>query len=201
MKNFKTLILLMGSTFLFFSNQNVQAQDFGADVVSSYVWRGTQFGEGPHIQPYISTGKGGFEIGFQTNFLNNFTFMGNYTSTNSSTDRVEGRDDVPLVGQVDNMYNLSLAYEGSKFFVRASMNYASEALDELSGDAYEDRYYDEQVYLDLNASYSISPSVKLFTEFKNLTNQPLRYYQGIQSRTMQLEYYSFNWNVGLKIDL
>ena len=63
MKNFKTLILLMGSTFLFFSNQNVQSQDFGADVVSSYVWRGTQFGEGPHIQPYISAGKGGFEVG------------------------------------------------------------------------------------------------------------------------------------------
>ena len=68
MKNFKTLILLMGSTFLFFSNQNVQSQDFGADVVSSYVWRGTQFGEGPHIQPYISTGKGGFEVGLWGSF-------------------------------------------------------------------------------------------------------------------------------------
>ena len=50
------------------ANQNVQSQDFGADVVSSYVWRGTQFGEGPHIQPYISTGKGGFEIGLWGSF-------------------------------------------------------------------------------------------------------------------------------------
>ena len=68
MKKFKTLILLMSSAFFFFTNQNVQSQDFGADVVSSYVWRGTQFGEGPHIQPYISTGKGGFEIGLWGSF-------------------------------------------------------------------------------------------------------------------------------------
>lgn len=55
-------------TFLFISNQNVEAQDFGADVVSSYVWRGTQFGQGPHIQPYVSAGKGGFEIGLWGSF-------------------------------------------------------------------------------------------------------------------------------------
>ena len=29
------------------------------------------------------------------------------------------------------MYNASLAYENKKFFVRASMNYAGEALDEV----------------------------------------------------------------------
>ena len=142
----------------------------------------------------------GFEIGFQTKFLNNFTFMGNYTSTNSSTDRVEGRDDIPLVGQVDNMYNLSLAYEANKFFVRASMNYASEALDELSGDAYEDRYYDEQTFLDVNANYKITDKLSIFAEGKNLTNQPLRYYQGTVEKTMQLEYYNLSWNVGLKYD-
>jgi len=67
MKNLKTLIV-MCFTFLFISNQNVEAQDFGADVVSSYVWRGTQFGQGPHIQPYVSAGKGGFEIGLWGSF-------------------------------------------------------------------------------------------------------------------------------------
>tara|TARA_B100000575_G_C22907769_1_gene527307 strand:- start:62 stop:709 length:648 start_codon:yes stop_codon:yes gene_type:complete len=67
MKNLKTLIV-MCFTFLFISIQNVEAQDFGADVVSSYVWRGTQFGQGPHIQPYVSAGKGGFEIGLWGSF-------------------------------------------------------------------------------------------------------------------------------------
>ena len=63
----------MSSAFFFFTNQNVQAQDFGADVVSSYVWRGTQFGTGPHIQPWMELGSGAFTGGiwgsFQTNSL------------------------------------------------------------------------------------------------------------------------------------
>ena len=35
----------------------------GADLVSSYVWRGAQFGSGPAIQPGISYTTGGLEIG------------------------------------------------------------------------------------------------------------------------------------------
>ena len=142
----------------------------------------------------------GLEITYQTRFLKNFLFMGNYTTTSSSTDRVEGRDDVPLVGQVDNMYNLSLAYENSKFFVRASFNYSDGSLDELSDNTSEDRYYDEQSFLDINANYRINDNWSLFAEGKNLTNQPLRYYQGIQSRTMQLEYYNLSWVAGIKYD-
>lgn len=37
--------------------------DVGADLVSSYLWRGTKFGTGPAIQPYLSFAVGGFEIG------------------------------------------------------------------------------------------------------------------------------------------
>ncbi len=34
--------------------------------------------------------------------------------------------------------------------------------------------------------------VLLFLEAKNLTNQPLRYYQGSKEKTMQLEYYQIS---------
>ena len=142
----------------------------------------------------------GLELGFQTRLLDNFTLMANYTYTDSSTEGVEERDDVPLVGAIENMYNASLAYENKKFFVRASMNYAGEALDEVGGDPFEDRYYDEQLFVDLNATYRFSDKLSIFAEAKNLTNQPLRYYQGVKERTMQLEYYNYNWNVGLKYD-
>ena len=37
--------------------------DVGADLVSSYLWRGTKFGTGPAIQPYLSYTLGGLEIG------------------------------------------------------------------------------------------------------------------------------------------
>ena len=110
------------------------------------------------------------------------------------------RSDVPLVGQVDNMYNLSLAYENSKFFIRASYNYSEGSLDEISDDEDFDRYYDEQAFLDVNANYRINDNWSIFAEGKNLTNQPLRYYQGVESRTMQLEYYNVSWNLGVKYD-
>ncbi|MDA0843648.1 MAG: TonB-dependent receptor [Bacteroidetes bacterium] len=149
----------------------------------------------------------GFEVGVQSKlnflpgFLRNTTFYGNYTYTNSSTDGVEGRNDLPLVGANENMFNASLAYETKDFFLRASVNYAGESLDEVGGSIYEDRWYDEQTFVDLNATYSINDRVRIFAEAKNLTNQPLRYYQGLVDRTMQLEYYDINWNLGVKIDL
>ena len=51
-----------------------------------------------------------------------------------------------------------------------------------------------------NISFQLTEKVRLFAEAKNLTNQPLRYYQGIKAKTMQLEYYDLSWNVGLKFD-
>ena len=143
----------------------------------------------------------GFEVAVQKQLTDNLNLAANYTFTDSETDSVEGRSDVPLVGAVENMYNISLAYEAGKLFVRASYNYAGEQLDELGGDAWEDRYYDEQKFLDLNASYNLTDKIRLFAEAKNLTNQPLRYYQGEKAKTMQLEYYQMSWNLGLKIDL
>lgn len=143
----------------------------------------------------------GFEFNLQSKLFSNLIFFGNYTFTDSFTDGIEGRSDAPLAGAVRNMFNASLAYESDKFFVRISSNYSGEAVDELGDEAWEDRYYDEQFFLDLNAVYTVNDKVRVFTEFKNLTNQPLRYYQGAQHRTMQLEYYNFNWNIGLKIDL
>ncbi|MGB1080766.1 MAG: TonB-dependent receptor, partial [Flavobacteriaceae bacterium] len=144
----------------------------------------------------------GFEVAVQKQLTDNLNLAANYTFTDSSTDNIlEERNDVPLVGAVENMYNVSLAYETGKFFARISYNYAGEQLDELGGAAWEDRYYDEQKFLDLNASYNLTDKIRLFAEAKNLTNQPLRYYQGEKAKTMQLEYYQMSWNLGLKIDL
>ena len=133
--------------------------------------------------------------------MSNLTYYGNYTYTDSQTDGVDGREDIPLVGAVKNMFNSSLAYETKKMFVRTSLNFSGEALDEVGGAEWEDRYYDQQLFVDVNASYALSDSIRLFAELKNLTNQPLRYYQGIAERTMQLEYYNLSWNAGVKIDL
>ena len=52
----------------FFTLNESKAQDFGADLVSSYVWRGTQFGTGPHIQPWMELGSGAITGGIWGSF-------------------------------------------------------------------------------------------------------------------------------------
>lgn len=48
--------------------------DIGTDLMSRYIWRGTDLGRSPSIQPYLSYTKGNFEIGtlgaFTTNGMN-----------------------------------------------------------------------------------------------------------------------------------
>jgi len=51
-----------------FSTNISYSQDFGADLVSSYVWRGTQFGSGSHIQPYMDIGSGNLTGGVWGSF-------------------------------------------------------------------------------------------------------------------------------------
>ena len=56
-----TVIALMSTNISY-------SQDFGADIVSSYVWRGTQFGAGAHIQPYMELGSGNLTAGVWGSF-------------------------------------------------------------------------------------------------------------------------------------
>jgi len=68
----KTLIkynlLLVSLIFCFTPAQEVKSQDFGADFVSSYVWRGTQFGTGPNVQPWMELGAGNLTGGIWGSF-------------------------------------------------------------------------------------------------------------------------------------
>lgn len=64
--NFKRLSVISMAFFLGFVNLNAQTEtsfDAGADIVSNYIWRGTKFGTGPAIQPYVEFSAGNFAIG------------------------------------------------------------------------------------------------------------------------------------------
>lgn len=145
----------------------------------------------------------GFEAAFQRQIWKGLGVYTNYTFTRSTTEGIEGRenDDLSLPGTAEHMFNASLSYETKKLVARVSLNYASGYIDELGGENFEDRYYDEQTFLDVNASYAFTPKLRAFFEGNNLTNQPLRFYQGIPERTMQAEYYNARFTLGLKFDL
>ena len=68
-KSFSSTIKLALITMVAILSTNISySQDFGADLVSSYVWRGTQFGSGAHIQPYMDLGSGNLTGGVWGSF-------------------------------------------------------------------------------------------------------------------------------------
>jgi TonB-dependent receptor len=139
-------------------------------------------------------------------FLKGFGIYANYTFTQSKAKgifNVDGdmREGLMLPGTAPHMFNASLSWENKKLSARLSLNYAAAYLDELGGKDFDDRYYDKQTFVDFNVSYKINNRLRIFLEANNLTNQPLRYYQGVSSRTMQMEYYQSRFNLGVKYDL
>lgn len=169
-------------------------------------WEFSQFKNGKEVNVF------GVELAFQrkldflpTQFLRNLAVYLNYTYTYSQTKGIwdsqgNERTDISLPGSAPHMLNGSLAWENKRFSARASLNYASSYVDALGGNEFEDSYYDKQLFLDVNASYKFKPQLRIFAEANNLTNQPLRYYQGSKERIMQLEYYKPIFNLGIKFD-
>ncbi|MDP5045390.1 MAG: TonB-dependent receptor [Leeuwenhoekiella sp.] len=146
------------------------------------------------------------QLDFLPGFLKNFGIYLNYTYLNSEAKGIANEDgdlrgDLDLPGSSPNMFNASLSYGDSWFSARLSGNYSDAYLDELGGNAFEDRFYDEQFFLDFNATVFLSKNLQVFANLNNITNQPLRYYQGVQDRTMQMEYYNTRLTFGVKYDL
>lgn len=169
-------------------------------------WRYQQQRNGDQVRLF------GFEVAFQRqlDFLpGKWKGLGiylNYTYTKSTADGVFSasgvkRTGISLPGTAPHMFNGSLSYEDKRFIARISLNYSAAYLDLVGADAFEDSYYDKQLFVDFNTSYALSPRVRWFLEANNLTNQPLRYYQGVSNRTMQVEYYRSRWNSGIKFDV
>ncbi|MDM1397229.1 TonB-dependent receptor [Myroides odoratimimus] len=129
----------------------------------------------------------------------------NYTYTYTEAKGIANEDgeirkNMELPGASPHMFNGSLSWENDRFSARVSLNYSSDYLDALGGNSFEDSYYDKQLFLDANASYKITSYLRVFAEANNLTNQPLRYYQGVSHRVKQMEYYQPKFTLGLKFD-
>ncbi|MBR8537813.1 TonB-dependent receptor [Carboxylicivirga sediminis] len=152
----------------------------------------------------------GFEAAFQRQFnflpgfLKNIGLYANYSYNYSKVNNVKLEDreneELELPGTPEHTLNASLFYESKKLTLRASLNYASDFLDEYGSEAFEDRYYDKATHVDLSGSYDLSKNLKIFAEVNNLLDQPLRYYQGDEQYTMQAEYYGVRMQGGIRFN-
>lgn len=64
---FRRYLLIVFVSIVSFVNINAQESstsfDAGADLVSNYIWRGTKFGTGPALQPWVEFSAGNFAVG------------------------------------------------------------------------------------------------------------------------------------------
>jgi TonB-dependent receptor len=169
-------------------------------------WKFVQSKNGNKVDVY------GFEVALQRQldflpgkFLKGFGVYLNYTYTKSKAKGIADEDgnerkNVTLPGTAPHMFNGSLSWENKRFSARVSTNFTADYIDVLGADASEDSYYDKQFFVDANAAFKITRNLRLFAEANNITNQPLRYYQGVKAHTQQLEYYQGRYNFGLKLD-
>ena len=219
---FKSVGLISGGVFYKkihdfiynYSDNQYTADEFAVDfpnqenpIPAGEKWSFVQPKNGDTVDVY------GFEFAFQrqldffaSKFLKGFGIYLNYTYTKSEAKGIADEDgnerkDISLPGTAPHMFNGSLSWENKRFSARISTNFTSDYLDELGSEAYNDSYYDKQFFLDANASYKITKNLRVFAEANNLTNQPLRYYQGVEGHTKQAEYYQARYNLGLKFDL
>jgi TonB-dependent receptor len=146
------------------------------------------------------------QLDFLPGFLKNLGVFVNYTYTKSSADGIftpEGqrRTELALPGTAPHMFNGSLSYDSKWFTARIAANYAAAYLDAVGTNSFNDVFYDQQFFLDANFTFIVKKNLRIFGEMNNLTNQPLRYYQGSKERTFQLEYYRARYNFGVKFDV
>ena len=143
------------------------------------------------------------QLDFLPGALGGFGIYLNYTYSTSSVNGIQGREgeDLPLAGNPNNTFNASLSYEWGGFMARVAANYTSSYIDEYAGGPFFDRYYDDQLFVDANVSFAFTPQFRVFVDANNLTNQPLRYFQGTADQVMQIEFYNARFQAGIKYDL
>jgi TonB-dependent receptor len=153
----------------------------------------------------------GFEVAYQQNLsflpgaLKGLSVFANYTFTSSEAE-IQSRENankvetIRLPGQARNVGNFSLAYDLGRFNVRLSANFNGEYISEIGESAEEDVYVKDRVQLDATATVAVTPKFRFFAEFLNITNQPFEVYQGIETRYIQREFYSWWSRIGLKFD-
>lgn len=125
----------------------------------------------------------------------------NFSYVASSVALRSGEPDVPLPGTFKYTGNGAVSYELGRTQLRLSTQYESAVLFGIGGSRATDIFQDHRLTVDLNGSYRLTKRVSLYTNVKNLTNAPLRFYEGSSNRPIQREFYDVTVEGGIKVRL
>lgn len=129
--------------------------------------------------------------------LYNFGVQANYTRMASEMKLPDGRKaDIPR--QADQLYNAAFFYDDSTYALRIAVNHKGAYVQEHGGSSSEDSYYGDYTSVDLSGSIQVQDDLMVYADMNNITNQPLKYYQGSSNRPLQVEYYGYRASLGVK---
>lgn len=94
--------------------------------------------------------------------------------------------------------NIYLGYERDRLSARLSWAYVGKSLDEVGDSKAYDVYVASHEQLDFTASYKFNDAIEVIVEMTNLTDEPLRLYQGSKGYVYQNEKYGPTYGLGIK---
>jgi hypothetical protein len=159
---YKTFIILV---FIFITVNNIIAQELsiGTTVVNRYIWRGTDFGDSPSIQPTVALTAGGFTGGF----------WGAYPTATTGTEEID----------LYAGYNIGLNNSGTIYLGFTDYMFPTSTGFELTNfNDYDDTAGAGSHFLEINAGYTgpetfpISLSFNIFVY--NLADNPIFFQLG-----------------------
>jgi TonB-dependent receptor len=148
----------------------------------------------------------GMELAFQNQLrflpgpLDGLGVYANVTLTGSSATFPDRGGTSTLPGQSSRLGNLAVSYDKSGFLARSSWNFHGKYVDAVGDTAATDVYYDNHVQWDLSFSQRLLRQARAYVDVLNLTNAPLRYYEGTTNRPIQEEYYRSWVTFGVKFN-
>lgn len=140
------------------------------------------------------------QLSFLPSPLNGVGVYLNYTFTDSSA-VFPGRtgEKATLPGQSRHVGNLSLSYDKSGFSGRVAVNFHGSYIDAVAASTGLDRFYDTHKQVDLSLSQRVTRTIRVYFNALNLTDAPLRYFQGTPDRPLQEEHYRWWADFGVKV--
>ena len=98
----------------------------------------------------------------------------------------------------ESIANLYVGFERGPLSTRLSWSQRGKYLEEIGDDENFDIYVDDHAQLDLTASWRFTDQIQMMFEVINITDEPLRLYQGSSGNVFQLEEYGISFSAGLR---
>ncbi len=116
-----------------------------------------------------------------------------YTDTEAEVQTEDGLRTIPLPTSSEHTYNIVIGYDKGPLSLRLSGAGRSSYLDELGGEADEDRYVEPHFQIDASAKYRFTENFQIFGELVNINDATYTAYQTGPGRDRLLQYEEYGW--------